>query len=351
MAAHHPLVELLGISTVHGNSSVEHTTYNAGSILTAIGRGDIPVYVGATKPLFRKEVYAPGIHGESGLDGTDLLPKPSVPAIRTISAVDAMASALFATPPNTACLIATGVLTNIAVLFEQYPSLATHIKSLSIMGGAIGGGFSHAPMGMVDDKQRIGNYTPFAEFNVVCDPEAASAIFMDDVVARKTVLIPLDITHQVLATAEVQQMLLHGNNSRALERAKPSTLRVMLVELLNFFAHTYATVFGLTDGPPLHDPLALAVIFDGIPEIEIPFIDIKDPQHGRERYHVRILTEGTFEEAVSGKMQTGRSIATLLPPGSEGVKIPRTLDVKKFWSTLEECVERADKHNSVAGKY
>ena len=63
LAAHHPAIELLGVSTVHGNSSLDHTTENASSILTAIGRFDIPVYAGASQGLVRPAVHAPIIHG------------------------------------------------------------------------------------------------------------------------------------------------------------------------------------------------------------------------------------------------------------------------------------------------
>ncbi|KAL8987735.1 MAG: hypothetical protein Q9169_008659 [Polycauliona sp. 2 TL-2023] len=63
LAAHHPHLELLGLSTVHGNASLAQTTANAGSILTAIGAQHIPYYAGAAKPFCRKAVHAPDIHG------------------------------------------------------------------------------------------------------------------------------------------------------------------------------------------------------------------------------------------------------------------------------------------------
>lgn len=63
LAAHHPSLNLLGITTVHGNSSLANTTANAGSVLEAIGRPDIPVYPGSKKPFSRGAVHAPDIHG------------------------------------------------------------------------------------------------------------------------------------------------------------------------------------------------------------------------------------------------------------------------------------------------
>jgi uridine nucleosidase len=81
--------------------------------------------------------------------------------------LEAMYRALIATPPNTAWLVSTGTLTNIGLLFQKYPDLAEHIKGLSIMGGAIGGGFTNAPMGKVKGEgERFGNWTAYAEFNV-----------------------------------------------------------------------------------------------------------------------------------------------------------------------------------------
>jgi len=303
-----------------------------------MGRTDIPVYPGASSGLVRPAVHAPDIHGETGLDGTDLLPVPVVKHVDE-PAIQAMAAALLNSKPGTAWVVATGATTNVAQLFTTYPDVAAHIKGLSIMGGAIGGGFTDAVMGKVDDRERIGNWSQWAEFNILIDPEAAASIFQNPVLASKTVLIPLDVTHQVLATSDIQNLLLYGKDQ---VRGK-TTLRVMLVELLTFFAKTYAETFGITEGPPLHDPLAVAVCLDGLVGAEIPFYDFKDGGR-RERYEVQVVTEGTHDEAHAGA-ETGRTIITLLPEGKEGVKIPRSLDVAKFWNTVEDCMEIADKVN------
>ena len=67
------------------------------------------------------------------------------------------------------------------------------------MGGAVGGGFTNAPMGKVDgDGERFGNWTPWAEFNIYIDPESAESIFSDPVLAAKTTIAPLDLTHQMV---------------------------------------------------------------------------------------------------------------------------------------------------------
>ncbi|KAI1465619.1 Inosine/uridine-preferring nucleoside hydrolase [Daldinia caldariorum] len=383
LAAYHPGIRLLGISTVFGNAPLDKTTRNARSVLAAIGKHpEIRVYAGAAHALERPPIHATAIHGESGLDGTDLLPPPppspsppppspspspspsssfpsSFPSFKNVDgdetklsspAVEAMASALKRTPPRSAWIAATGALTNVAQLFARHPELRAHVRGVSVMGGSVGDGFTPAVMGVVDGVPRVGNYTPWAEFNVLIDPEAAAAVFGDEVLRPKITLVPLDLTHLVLANAEVQDLLLYGppEDGGVREGRGKTDLRVMLVELLNFFAGTYRDVFGIVEGPPLHDPLAVAAVLAGT-EHEIPFYDY-DPKSAegpsrRERFAVEVVTEGTLEEARERGAQTGRTLVTLLPPGREGVRIPRGLDIPLFWKVIEECCARADTVN------
>ncbi|KAK7416029.1 Uridine nucleosidase 1 [Neonectria punicea] len=352
LAAYHPNIKLLGISTIFGNTSLENTTYNAASLLTAIGKHkDISLHVGLSKALERPAIHAPtDIHGDSGLDGTDLLPKPLITP-SSVPGVEAMAEAIRAQEPGTAWIVATGALTNVGALFRKYPELIPHIKGLSLMGGSIGDNFSDAPLGEVDGHPRIGNYTPWAEFNILVDPEAAATVFHNKDIAAKTTIVPLDLSHQVLATPDVREMLLYGPDG---EKAGPgkTTLRTMLVELLYFFAKTYADTFGITAGPPLHDPLAVAAVLIGT-EGEIPFFEWdavrSEAPEFKERFEVTVITEGTFDEARAGK-QTGRTLAKALPRGEEGVRIPRGMDTAKFWQVIEECLERADAANLAQGQ-
>lgn len=95
------------------------------------------------------------------------MPKPVRAAVRDVDCVEAMYKALITTPPKTAWLVATGTLTNAARVIKEHPDLAGHLKGFSIMGGAIGGGFTDAPLGRVaGEGERVGNWTPYAEFNV-----------------------------------------------------------------------------------------------------------------------------------------------------------------------------------------
>ncbi|RMZ82744.1 hypothetical protein DV738_g1566, partial [Chaetothyriales sp. CBS 135597] len=352
LGAYHPGLELLGISTVHGNTSLENTTNNALSILGAIGKPEIRVFPGAPKPFCRTASAAPDIHGESGLDGTDLLPKPPKrTAVSHVNAIEEMRDALLRCPPNTAWLVTTGTLTNAGLLFAVYPEVAAHIKGLSIMGGAIGNGFSSATMGpaFTDGQgnvhKRIGNKTPWAEFNIVCDPEAAQSIFSHQALASKTWLIPLDVTHQACVDKQVQDLLLWGgssggthgrggsNNNR---RTQPTRLRRMFHELLTFYSKTYAACFGLVDGPPLHDPLAVAVLLHDHPS---PDLRIRFDRPAGERWDVRVNLEGE---------QIGRTVATPRSDKGGGVCIPRSLDLKAFWASLEMCMAKADEATGLA---
>ena len=245
----------------------------------------------------------------------------------------AMRAALLSCRPNTVHLVATGALTNIALLFASFPSLTTHIRSLSIMGGAFGGGFTTTPLGYVSGEgERIGNVSRWAEFNIYCDPEAAATVFENGELAAKTTLIPLDLTHQVLGTEEVQRLLLYGDKERGEE---PSTLRRMLHDLLLFFAGTYAEVFGLREGPPLHDPLAVAVLLDECGIEKLGF----DDRLG-ERWEVDVVTDGRHSKDDEVRGQLGRTMVRVA--SGVGVRIPKALDVKAFWRVLEECVQRAE---------
>ncbi len=106
------------------------------------------------------------------------------------------------------------------------------------------------------------------------------------------------------------------------------------------------------EGPPLHDPLAVAATLTSVVGFEIPFYEfdprVDDGARTRERYDVEIITEGSHEEAHAGA-QTGRTVVKLLEPGIEGVRIPRGLDIPLFWSVLEDCCTKADEVNARNG--
>lgn len=156
----------------------------------------------------------------------------------------------------------------------------------------------------------------------------------------------LDLTHQVLASSEAQSRILHGSTDSS---APPTTLRRILHALLNFFGTTYETVFGLTTGPPLHDPLAVAVLLSNLN----PTFAEKNPSalkfddRNGERFNVTVITDGLHGHDASITGQLGRTVVS--PADGAGVAIPRGVDVDKFWGIVLDCIQLADECNAARG--
>lgn len=334
LAAYHSKANLIGISTTHGNASIENTTHNTLAVLEAIDATHVPVIKGRDRPLRRDPSFAPNIHGESGLDGVTLLPEHPQASPLSDSLTDAV-NTILERPPNTVHIVATGPLTNIAILFSWSQELAMHIASLSIMGGALGGGFTDAPLGRVEGEgERFGNHTPWAEFNIYADPEAARTVFRNQTLAEKTTLIPLDLTHLVRGTREVQSRLFgcHRQVDYVDKTRKLSSVRSLMQEIMNFFAATYEAQFGLIDGPPLHDPLAVWVVLE--PE--------RWGDGGGERWDVDVVVEaGHYHPHKNPDSHVGQIVVKPSDTGS-GVRIPRIMDIGLFWSRIDEALRAAE---------
>jgi uridine nucleosidase len=166
-----------------------------------------------------------------------------------------------------------------------------------------------------------------------CDPEASHFLFSHPVLKAKTTLIPLDLSHQVLGTKAVRQGLLYGSSGPTADTNQvPSTVRALFAQTIAFFAGTYAEVFSITEGPPLHDPLAVSAAIE--PEI---FLD-----NDGERFQIDIVTAGVHSEDKASVGELGRTKATKLPLGEGGCRIPRGVDLEKFWGSIESCLKRAD---------
>ena len=124
-------------------------------------------------------------------------------------------------------------------------------------------------------------------------------------------------------------------------------VRQMLFDLLIFFSSTYKTVFGLEDGPPLHDPLAVAVILSTLNPTfarKHPGQALKFNDKGGERFAISIVTDGRHGKDVSITGQLGRSIAT--PVDGPGVAVPRGVDLEAFWDMVLQCIQLADDRNA-----
>jgi inosine-uridine nucleoside N-ribohydrolase len=219
-----PEVDLLGVTTVAGNQTLERTTANALRVLEFAGHGDIPVAAGADRPLLRAGRVAADVHGETGLDGPDLPPPQGSPVAQ--HAVDFLSERLRgAERPIT--LVPIGPLTNIGLLLARDPAAAAGIERIVLMGGAIA----------------EGNVTPAAEFNVWADPEAAQRVFSSGL---DVTMIGLDVTHKALLTTA------HAERLRAAGR-----VGAMVAELHAFYSGFHRRVYGW-DGAPVHDAMAVA---------------------------------------------------------------------------------------------
>ena len=180
LAAHNPALNLLGITTVSGNGGIAKVTLNARRVAT-LANINVPIAEGAGKAILGAIEEASDIHGESALDGAEL-PEPKI-ELSGLHAVDLMAK-LIKDHSEPVTLVATGPLTNIALFLKMYPQLKNRVAEIVFMGGSAS----------------RGNRTPYAEFNIWMDPEAA------DVVLRSGLpltMCGLDVTHQALVTKEI----------------------------------------------------------------------------------------------------------------------------------------------------
>src|SRR5688572_590694 len=159
LAHGNPDIELLGVTTVMGNQTLEKVTRNALSVARVAGITGIPFAAGCARPLVRELETAPSIHGESGLDGP-VLPEPTL-ELDPRHAVDLIIDTIMEREPGTVTLVPTGALTNIALAARKEPRIVERVKEVVLMGG----GYS------------TGNWSAVAEFNIVIDPEAAHIVF------------------------------------------------------------------------------------------------------------------------------------------------------------------------------
>ena len=133
LALGNPEIELVGVTTVGGNQSLDKVTYNARAVLEKAHATDVPVYAGCDRPIVRPQEVAASIHGESGLDGVEL-PVPTRP-LEEKHAVNYIVETIMASEPGTITLVPTGPLTNIAMAVRMEPRIVERVKEVVLMGG------------------------------------------------------------------------------------------------------------------------------------------------------------------------------------------------------------------------
>jgi len=235
-----PEIDLLGVTTTYGNQTLEKTTANALRVLELVERTDVPVGAGAAAPLERKLVVAAHVHGESGLDGPTL-PAPTAAPISTD--VVAFIAELVRGAPRAVTLVPTGPLTNVARYLDAHGT--DGIERIVLMGGAIA----------------EGNFTPAAEFNIWCDPEAAARVFSSGL---DVTMIGLDVTHKAVLGPDVEERLKAAGRIGA-----------FVAELNVFFSQYHARTYGW-NGAPIHDAVAVAhLIRPGLVETKHRNVEIE----------------------------------------------------------------------------
>lgn len=178
-------LNILGITTVSGNQSIDKVTNNALKLVSFLKK-DIKVAKGADTPLLREKREASYVHGATGM-GNYELPAPTNQIVSE-NAVEFLKNILLSSEEKIT-LVPIGPLTNIALLFKVFPEVKDKVDEIVLMGGAIHGG----------------NVTPTAEFNIWADPEAAKIVFDSKV---KIVMAGLDVTHHTgLYREDVKELL------------------------------------------------------------------------------------------------------------------------------------------------
>jgi purine nucleosidase len=222
-----PEIDILGITTVAGNVPLELTHRNARIMCDLAGRNDIPVYAGCEKPMQYDLVTAEHVHGRTGIDGVEIY-QPDTP-LQEGHAIDFIIETLLAADADSITLVPVGPLTNIAKAMEKAPEILPKIKQIVLMGGAM---------------RESGNISASAEFNIYVDPHAAEIVLH---CGRPLVIVPLDLTHQVLVTRSRIARLKTLNSSVA----------KATVGMLDFFNIYDSEKYGF-EGAPLHDPCTVA---------------------------------------------------------------------------------------------
>ena len=223
--------ELVAITTVNGNVSLDKTTRNA-LVVTQIAGLDVPVHRGSAEPLVPHVLDASPVHGDTGLgDGIGIGIGIGIELTRKVASDDGVGYLVeLVRERDDIHLVAVGPLTNVALAIRRDPTFATRLRSLTIMGGSAAGG----------------NVTAAAEFNIYVDPEAAAIVFGCGIVVRT---IPLDLTHQVIARAE------HIGQLRAAATPTASFVADLLAHYDRIAPSARVPALGA-----LHDPCAVLAV-------------------------------------------------------------------------------------------
>ena len=233
LAAASDKIEILGITCVAGNATLDNTKLNALKICSLINKTNIPIFAGSDKPMILDLVTAEHVHGKSGLDieGTTINVAENY-SIQNLDAIDFIIKTC-SEQSEQIYLCPTGPLTNIALAIKKEPSIKRNIKKIVFMGG----------VGM-----SLGNITPAAEFNIYVDPHAADIVLNSGI---PLVMMGLDVTHKVMVNDKlIEEFKKNGNKSS-----------FFFADLMMYYSKFHRKLYK-TNESPLHDPCVIAYLID-----------------------------------------------------------------------------------------
>ncbi|MEU6996105.1 nucleoside hydrolase [Streptomyces sp. NPDC046465] len=289
LAHGNPDVDLVAVTTVVGNQTLEKVTRNALSVARIANITGVPFAAGCPRPLVRDVETAPDIHGESGIDGP-VMPEPTL-TLDERHAVDLIIDTVMAHEPGEITIVPTAGLTNIALAARKEPRIVERVREVVLMGGGY----------------HTGNWSPVAEFNIKIDPEAAHIVFNE---SWPVTMVGLDLTHQALATPEVIERI-----------GKVGTAPALFVnELLDFFGAMYLEAQGF-DAPPVHDPCAVAYVID--PD-------------------VMTVRKAPVDIELTGTLTLGMTVTDFRAPAPDDchTQVAVDLDHQRFWDLIVDALER-----------
>ena len=287
LAARAPSLELLGVTVVAGNQTLEKTQMNARRVLQWIG-AKVPVYAGCGGPLVREKIIAADIHGETGLDGPQFPPLDY--PLEEEHAVSFLIRTLLASEGDIT-IVTTGPMTNLALAIRLEPRIVEKIYRIVLMGGSY----------------TNGNVTPAAEFNIFADAEAAHICFS---CGRPITMVGLDVTRKVLCYPEiVRRMERIGNRASALFAA-----------LMSHYCKSQKKVFGW-EGGPLHDPVTIASLIDSALLTTVPM-----------NTRIELRSSDSY-----GRTNCDAFGYLHLPPTAD---VAVDIDAERFWDIVENGLRR-----------
>lgn len=291
LAVGNPNIDLIGVTTVGGNQSLDKVTYNARAVLEKAQATEIPVHQGCGHPLVRPLEVAADVHGETGLDGVEL-PEPTRPLDQG-HAVNWIIETIMNNEPGTITLVPTGPLTNIAMAARLEPRIVERVKEVVLMGGGY----------------HVGNWSAVAEFNIKVDPEAAHVVFNE---SWPVTMVGLDLTHQALCTPAVQSRI----------DALGTDVSSFASGLMDFFREAYRNNQDFVD-PPVHDPCTVAYLIDR---------------------SVMITRRCPVDVELHGDLTLGMTVADLRGPEPSAeqchTQVAVALDFDKFWDLIIDAIKR-----------